>query len=334
LRAELFLGLLDGRFHGLTETAMVEQLLQQFPRLIERPDEATPETQAATEADPVELNASVPRGVELRVGLGTLLGIDEQPGEIAGWGTTTASVARNVAARQHRAEWRFAIVDEAGRVLFDAITRRRPRGVGAPVQALGGIVELHVPAALLDQPDLVQRHPVWAGVVADLAAQYARQPSIEQDPAARFPGRRLRRRVQVTNQRCIFPGCRRPASKCDQDHRRDHSRGGRTDEENLAPGCRHDHGLKTNRGWRLVRRDECTFAWISPLGRCHVVTIDPIAPPLPPAVPRESAPQPAGLADDVFDLEPSFRPLSRRGRPVLPLPVVAAVESDPDPPPF
>jgi hypothetical protein len=322
LRAELFLGLLDGRFSGLAEAHIVDGLCKQFAA-IGASDEIASDT------------ALVPtRGSVLKIGIGTLLGLDEQPGEIAGWGMTTASVARGVAARQHRAEWRFAIIDAAGRLLFDGSTRRRPRANAAPVQAQGGVVELHVPAELLEQPELAHRHPAWAGVLADLAAQYAAQRSIRQDPRARFAGRPLRRRVETRFQRCVFPGCRRPATDCDLDHRRDHSRGGRTDEENLAPGCRHDHRIKTAGGWRLVRRDESTYVWISPLGRRHVVTVEPIAAPMPAPVPRESVARPAVPAGDALDVEPSFAPLNRRGRPLASVAGRSVTESDPDPPPF
>ena len=87
-------------------------------------------------------------GIEVRVALSTLLGHDEQPGEIPGLGPVPASHARAVVARQHRAEWRYAITDDIGLLLFDGVTRRRPPGrttTGPP----GGIVELHVSAALL-----------------------------------------------------------------------------------------------------------------------------------------------------------------------------------------
>jgi hypothetical protein len=197
--------------------------------------------------------------VELRVGLGTLLGIDDQPGELPGWGTVTAQVARTIAARQRRAEWRFAIVDNEGGLLFDGITRRRPRAAHADrthAQADGGIVELHVPLSLLDNPGLAAQYPAWASVLADLTEQHTRQERPAQDPAARFPGRPLRRHSQITFQTCLFPGCRRPATGSDEDHLRDHARGGPTAPENLAPACRHDHMNKTRRGWRVSRRDE------------------------------------------------------------------------------
>jgi hypothetical protein len=86
-------------------------------------------------------------------------------------------------------------------------------------------------------------------VLGDLARQHAKQQRPFQDPTARFPGRPLRRYSQIVFQTCLFPGCRRPAVDCEQDHRREHAQGGRTETDNLAPGCRHDHDLKTKGGW-------------------------------------------------------------------------------------
>ena len=116
-------------------------------------------------------------GVEVRVALSTLLGHDQHPGEIAGLGPVPAGHAREVVARQRRAEWRFAITDREGRLLFDGITRRRPLDAslcGPP----GGIVELHIPAESL--PGLVEetagsldfRIATWTAVVADIARHY------------------------------------------------------------------------------------------------------------------------------------------------------------------
>jgi hypothetical protein len=72
--------------------------------------------------------------------LGTLLGRDDQPGEIAGWGPVPASVARTLTARARTGEWRYAILDGDGRLLFDGTTRHRPHlapdtGAGAPPDA-------------------------------------------------------------------------------------------------------------------------------------------------------------------------------------------------------
>ncbi len=164
LRAALFLGLLDGRFQGLPETAIVNALLRQFRQPGETVDDESGGDESAggkcaaeyvgaeaKSVTPVEQNAesdaapgpvgpsapagvavpTAPRGLELRVGLGTLLGLDDHPGEIAGWGPVGAPLARDLANRQHGAEWRFAIVDDDGQWHFDGITRRRPCGADA-----------------------------------------------------------------------------------------------------------------------------------------------------------------------------------------------------------
>ena len=343
LRVELFLGLLDGSLHGLSELEIVAELLRRYPKAVEpSAPEPAPTGPAPTEPTPTAPGAARPmarRGVELRVGLSTLMGLDERPAELAGWGTVTAPVARDIAARQTRAQWRFAILDTAGRMVFDGTTRRRPAPADsgptpAAPPAAGGVVELHVAAELLDNRDIASRHPEWSDVLADLTAQYARQQPIDQDPAARFPGRRLRRRVQLRFQRCIGVGCNRPASQCEQDHRRDHSRGGRTDEANLAPGCSYDHSLKTRRGWRLVQLDDATYRWTSPLGRRHIVRVKPVSPPLPGPIPRE-LPAPAAEAwwlagDD--DARPTFEPCQEPADPAVGHGVVR--HDDPDPPPF
>lgn len=62
--------------------------------------------------------------VDLRVDLTTLLGLDEQPGEIPGWGPVIADVARQHAEQRH-GEWRFHVVDD-GKIVAEGTTRRRP----------------------------------------------------------------------------------------------------------------------------------------------------------------------------------------------------------------
>ncbi len=76
---------------------------------------------------------------------------------------------------------------------------------------------------------------------------------------------------------CRFPGCRRPAERCDLDHRepfdhQDPDRGGPTTPCNLDPLCRHHHRLKTHTGWAAVRDldDGLTMRWVSPSGRRYL----------------------------------------------------------------
>ncbi len=70
----------------------------------------------AAEPHPAQLARRV--GVEVRVGLATLLGRNRHPGEIPGWGPVPAEVARTVVAAQRAAEWRFALTDPAGQLLL------------------------------------------------------------------------------------------------------------------------------------------------------------------------------------------------------------------------
>ncbi|WP_433417942.1 DUF222 domain-containing protein [Microtetraspora malaysiensis] len=130
---------------------------------------------------------------ELRVRASTLMHLDDLPAELAGWGPIHAHLARIVAKRQIGGEWRFAVCDEDGHLLFAGVTRRRPGGwprQTGVAQKLGvageaerdvraasvrgrGIVELQFPLSLLRalHADL---HALggWAGVVADAVGQY------------------------------------------------------------------------------------------------------------------------------------------------------------------
>ncbi|GLW99140.1 HNH endonuclease signature motif containing protein [Microtetraspora sp. NBRC 16547] len=65
---------------------------------------------------------------ELRVQVSTLMHLDDLPSELAGWGPIHAHLARRLAKRQIGGEWRFAICDEDGHLLYAGITRRRPAG--------------------------------------------------------------------------------------------------------------------------------------------------------------------------------------------------------------
>jgi hypothetical protein len=271
---------------------------------LESPGYAAQPANSEQPADCAAAADSERRGVHLTVGLATLLGRNDEPGDIGGWGSITATIARRLAAKQLRGEWRFAILDPDGRALSDGTTRHRPTHATGGEPIPGAIVELHLPDTLLTDPSLRAEHPDWAGLLDDLTRQHTAQrdaaqpgagrPTPGQDPAARYPGRPLRRRVETRHRTCLFVGCRRPATDSHLDHRHDHATGGPTNEDNLAPACPHDHDLKTRKHWRLVRTGEHTYAWISPLGRHHHTHEKPIAPPLPPPTPRnhETDPDP------------------------------------------
>src|SRR5262249_37191358 len=67
--------------------------------------------------------------VELSVPLTTLMGLDELPGDLAGWGPVCADIARQTARQQQRdgdSQWRFTVRDEDGNTVANGTTRRRP----------------------------------------------------------------------------------------------------------------------------------------------------------------------------------------------------------------
>ncbi|NEE02032.1 HNH endonuclease signature motif containing protein [Phytoactinopolyspora halotolerans] len=90
---------------------------------------------------------------ELRIGLASLLGVDEHPGEIPAWDFVPAAVARQIAARMHSAQWRFAICNDDGQLIQTGITTARPRSPDGQVvrrdARRGGILELHVTISML-----------------------------------------------------------------------------------------------------------------------------------------------------------------------------------------
>jgi hypothetical protein len=235
-------------------------------------------------------------GVEVRVALSTLLGRDELPGEIPGFGPVPAIHARAVVADQRRAEWRYAITDAAGRLLFDGTTRRRPSGL-ATTGPPGGIVELHVPAALLAEltsggPTVEPTVARWTSVLVDIARRYGERDRRDLDarPDDRLPRAELRRHTQIRDRTCVGIGCRHRPVRCDQDHTVEYKDGGPTVAADLAPLCRHDHTLKGQAGWILQQPTPGAFLWISPLGGRYEVRPEPVLPPPPDACPGQDDP--------------------------------------------
>jgi hypothetical protein len=114
----------------------------------------------------------------------------------------------------------------------------------------------------------------------------------------------IREQVQLRDRTCVFPGCTRPARRCDVDHiiAYDHDadaegrpQPGPTTTSNLACLCRFHHRLKTHSAWRYTMLTPGIFEWTSPHGhrylRDHTGTtdLDPLVrdePTAPPGIPR------------------------------------------------
>ncbi|MGH3785194.1 MAG: DUF222 domain-containing protein, partial [Pseudonocardiaceae bacterium] len=156
-RADLFLRLLDGTLDGLARAQILATMLRlgpvapaddvsdaepsQHPHQGEPdhqpPQRDVPEQPAPAGSDqpqcgqppstgcPGEVGTSRPSkcGIEVRVRLSTLLGLDEHPVELPGWGPIPAAPGRDLVAAQHKAEWRIAIVDHQGYLLHGDLKR-------------------------------------------------------------------------------------------------------------------------------------------------------------------------------------------------------------------
>ncbi len=89
------------------------------------------------------------------------------------------------------------------------------------------------------------------------------------------PGNLLRELVKIRQRTCGFPGCRRPARSCDDDHTIPYDHGGRTCECNLEPLCRRHHHAKQAPGWSLTQPEPGLLIWTTPHGRSYTVRPNP-----------------------------------------------------------
>jgi hypothetical protein len=341
ISADLYLGMLNGCFNGLSEKQIIDRLLAtRRPEDHRDAESPVPETGTPRDPDHDAADRDATRdGIEVRIGLATLAGLDDRPGEIPGLGPIGANVARTaVAAQRQGAAWKFAIVDTHGYLLLAGPLRRRPRTTTRLPAVRGGVVELHVTVEELERHSTDPGLGEWAGVLAEIADAWANRDRFQQrlaaDPRARFARGALADHIRIRDRNCCGPGCTRPARRSDLDHTWEHSRGGQTVEVNIGPACKRHHPDK-DRGWTLTQPEPGVFVWISPLGRTYRTRGEPIRPDLPdpdptPDVKEESA---AELDRRLRRHEPRIqeRPAADSPRPPPPDP---APLSDTEPPPF
>jgi hypothetical protein len=80
----------------------------------------------------------------------------------------------------------------------------------------------------------------------------------------------LREFIVARDRTCRFPGCSRPADRCQIDHVVAWEDGGATSPGNLGVLCVRHHQLKTHGGWRLsAPKPDGACNWTSPQGRTY-----------------------------------------------------------------
>jgi hypothetical protein len=182
----------------------------------------------------------------------TWLGLSDNPGDIPGTGPTDADTCRDLAgtlAANPATRWCITLTDPDGRAVAHGCARAGPGPPGPDRRTwLATVTITPIAATTCDH-----RHQ---------SAGYQPSPT-------------LRHLVKIRSPRCGYPGCRRPATRCDDDHTVPHHKGGRTCECNLHPLCRHHHQVKQAPGWHLAQPRPGVLIWTTPSGRTYTTTAEP-----------------------------------------------------------
>ena len=124
---------------------------------------------------------------------------------------------------------------------------------------------------LLGPDDLIS-----ADLVRELARSAKLMPVIHPGDALAesgyTPSQALADFVRYRDITCRFPGCDRPAARCDLDHTIPYGDGGPTHASNLKCLCRLHHLMKTFVSWHDRQLRDGTIIWTSPSGEVYLST--------------------------------------------------------------
>ena len=236
-------------------------------------------------------------GTTVLVALPTLLGADEEPAELSGYGPVPAWLAR-LAATDSRL--RRVLVDpftgqltaidghtySAGWLTTAATTTAGGRE-SVLARTTNGPQADHAPPPLLGPPP----PPADAEPLPCVPVRLTDCPVHASGGGPYEIPTHVARFVRARTPRCTAPGCRVPAARCDLDHVVRHP-DGPTCPCNLTPLCRRHHRMKHRqkawRRWRVHRCEDGHLHWTSPLGHEHVVVPEPLL--RPPGAQREVEP--------------------------------------------
>jgi hypothetical protein len=235
-------------------------------------------------ADPAGWPAGLSGSVNLTMPLTAWLGLTGEPGEAAGAGPLDAGTCRDLAdllATRPGSRWCVTLTGPDGRAVAHGCARAGPGPAGASRGSPGA--SRGSPGASRGSPGAGPGSSgpgppggalAWLSVIKiqHLAAGKCAHP--RETPGYR-PSNMLRHLIKIRDRTCSFPGCRRQAVRCDDDHTTAYEQGGRTCECNLSPLCRRHHRAKQATGWRLDQPEPGVLIWTAPHGRSYQVTPDP-----------------------------------------------------------
>jgi hypothetical protein len=219
-----------------------------------------------------------PGAVNLTMPLATWLGLSDAPGHAAGYGPLDAGDSRDLAARlagQRGSRWCITLTGEGGRPVAHGCARTGPAPSGRSrppprrPPASGGSS-----GRAATSPGWPTDVSEWLAGIAICRLETGECHHLRESPTYR-PSAALRHLITIRQPTCSFPGCRRPAVRCDEDHTLPYDQGGRTCECNLAPLCRRHHRAKQAPGWHLAQDRPGVMTWRLPSGRTYQTAGDP-----------------------------------------------------------
>lgn len=125
----------------------------------------------------------------------------------------------------------------------------------------GGLLAggIHIPADLA-QHIACDPDAVWYRLLTDPAGRFA-----ELSTTAYTPTEPIWRCVVARDVSCVFPGCHRPATIVELDHRVPWPHG-QTSVWNLQPLCKKHHKVKHSHGYTVTREADGSYTWTSRFG--------------------------------------------------------------------